>query len=444
MAQLNFPETKIDAPVLSMKPARRESELPAQDGGEDFDRLVAKAAKKDNARSDSAKAGHRTESGEDAAAKDSCTAEDMLPANDGAPAGQPGADTSAAPSEGNEDPALQAALVAILLPVAATPIKLPATDAASFAAANTAPAAVAANGNIKLPPPADVLGTDTSTAPIPSADIEALIAALPQAAQPQSNKPLTRDLVALPKTAPEAAKAQSKPGLMPAAAPADAPPTAAPQGNAADASARPEIATKGPNAARSPESAVKKASDDQTSTEAVLPPAELEIQATGLSLARHFVREVATQYQATADAGSAVRGAGDASAADQVSIRLIHSLHEGRKAVQIHLNPSELGSIDVSMQWQGDRLTAHFVVDRPETLDLLQRDIKILEQSLGDSGFSSDNGGLSFSLRQQMEHQGERRSGNGTSEPELPQNADPESSTDEPSAVRDGVLVLRV
>jgi flagellar hook-length control protein FliK len=171
---------------------------------------------------------------------------------------------------------------------------------------------------------------------------------------------------------------------------------------------------------------------------------ELETQPTGLSLARHFVREVTTQYQATADAGSAARGAGDASAADQVSIRLIHSLHEGRKAVQIHLNPSELGSIDVSMQWQGDRLTAHFVVDRPETLDLLQRDIKILEQSLGDSGFSSDNGGLSFSLRQQMENQGERRSGNGTSSADPQQNADPEIPADEPSAVRDGVLVLRV
>jgi flagellar hook-length control protein FliK len=159
---------------------------------------------------------------------------------------------------------------------------------------------------------------------------------------------------------------------------------------------------------------------------------------------RHFVREVATQYQVTADAAGAGHSADQASAADQVSIRLIHSLHEGRKAVQIHLNPSELGSIDVSMQWQGDRLTAHFVVDRPETLDLLQRDIKILEQSLGDSGFSSDNGGLSFSLRQQMENQGERRPGNSNSTSELPQNAAPEPSADEPSAVRDGVLVLRV
>lgn len=442
MAQLNFPETKIDAPMLGMKQARRESDPPAQDGGEDFDRLVAKAAEKGNARSDSAKAGHRTESGEEAAANDSCTAEDVSPADDGAPAGQPVTDAPAAPSEGNQDPALQAALVAVLLPVADTPIKLPAIDTARSGAANTAPAAIAANGNIKLPQPTDVIGTDTSATPIPSAEIDALVAALPQAAQPQSGKQTKTDAGALPQPAPETAAPQLR--ILPTPVPANAPPAPTPEGNSADPSLRPEMAAKGASAARSSESAVKRVSDDQTSIETILAPAELETQPTGLSLTRHFVREVTTQYQAVADAGSATRGAADASAADQVSIRLIHSLHEGRKAVQIHLNPSELGSIDVSMQWQGDRLTAHFVVDRPETLDLLQRDIKILEQSLGDSGFSSDNGGLSFSLRQQMENQGERRSSNGTTSADPQQNADPETPVDESSAVRDGVLVLRV
>ncbi|HVR66535.1 MAG TPA: flagellar hook-length control protein FliK [Verrucomicrobiae bacterium] len=444
MAQLNFPETKIDAPVLGMKQTRRESELPADDGGEEFDRLVAKAAEKGNARSDSAKSGHRTESGEDAAANESCAAEDASPGSDAATAGQPVAEASVAPSEANQDPALQAVLVAVLLPVADSAIKLPAMDAASFAGADKAPAVIAANGKIKLPQPTELAGDDAPATPVPNTDIAALIAALPQATQPDSDKHITTGISALPQAAPVAAKTQTQVRLEPAAAPASAPPATALEGNAAGPSLRPEIAGKGVSAARSPESAVKQANDDQASLETMLPPAELEIQPTGLSLARHFVREVATQYQATAVAGSAARSAEDASAANQVSIRLIHSLHEGRKAVQILLNPSELGSIDVSMQWQGDRLTAHFVVDRPETLDLLQRDIKILEQSLGDSGFSSDNGGLSFSLRQQMENQGERRSSNGTPSTDPQQNADPETPLDEPSAVRDGVLVLRV
>lgn len=442
MAQLNFPETKIDAPVLGLKQARRESELPVQDGGEDFDRLVTKAAEKGKPRSDSARDGHRTDASEDATANESRAAEDSTPVNNAANSGHPVTGDSATAPEADQDPALQAALTAILLPIADTPIKLPALDPKSLTAADTAPAAVAANGNIKLPQPTEASGSDASSAPIASADIAALIAALPQAAPPRSGQQTATGPSALPQTAPDTAKTQ--PRLEPAAAPAGAAVPSAPDSTAADASLRLEIATRGASTARSPDSAVKQANDDQASIESALPPAELEIQPAGLSLARHFVREVATQYQATADAGGAARGAGDASAADQVSIRLIHSLHEGRKAVQIHLNPSELGSIDVSMQWQGDRLTAHFVVDRPETLDLLQRDIKILEQSLGDSGFSSDSGGLSFSLRQQMENQGDRRSGNGASDPEMPQNADPEPFIDEPSAVRDGVLVLRV
>ncbi len=444
MAQLNFPETKIDAPVPGMKQARRESELPAQDGGEDFDRLVAKAAEKGKARHDSAKASHRTEAGEESTAPESSAAVDASPMSEAANPDEAAAAVSIALSDANQDPALPAALVAIMLPVADTPIKLPAMDAASFAAAKTSPTAAAANGNVRLPQAAEAIGADASAAPTPSADIEALIAALPQASQPQSNKQITSDLGALLQTSPDSSTAQPQLRLAPAAAPVGAPPAPAAEGNAAAPSVRPELAAKGASAARAPDSATKLAGEDQPSIETVLAPVALDAQPTGLSLARHFVREATTQYQAVADAGSATRGAANASAADQVSIRLIQSLHEGRKAVQIHLNPSELGSIDVSMQWQGDRLTAHFVVDRPETLDLLQRDIKILEQSLGDSGFSSDNGGLSFSLRQQMENQGERRPGNGTSSADPQQNADPEPPADEPSAVRDGVLVLRV
>jgi chemotaxis protein MotD len=445
VAQLNFPETKIDAPLLALKQARRESELPKQDGGEDFDRLVAKAAEKGKMRNDPAKAGHRAEASEESAAADSRAAGDASSLSDAANPDEPATDVSIPMPDANQDPALPAAVVTILLPVADAPIKLPAMDSASSNAASTAPTAVAANGNIKLPQLAAATGADDSAVPIPSADIEALIAALPQASQPQSNKRTASDLGALPQTSSGSAEAAPQLRLVPAAAPVvGTPPAAAPEANAAEASMRPDIAVKGASAGQALDSAVKQANDDQTTAETVLAPAELETQPTGLSLARHFVRDVATQYQATADAGNATRSASDASAADQVSIRLIHSLHEGRKAVQIHLTPSELGSIDVSMQWQGDRLTAHFVVDRPETLDLLQRDIKILEQSLGDSGFSSDNGGLSFSLRQQMENQGERRSGNGPSDPELPQNADPEPLIDESSAVRDGVLVLRV
>jgi chemotaxis protein MotD len=444
VAQLNFPETKIDAAVLGLKPPRRDADLPAQDGGGDFDRLVAKAAEKGKSRSECSKASHWTEDNEAGASGDPAASTDAAPVESAANTDVPVGDVTIAVAEPNKDPALPAALVAVLLPVADTPIKLPTIDTASVSRAQAAAASVAANANVNLQQSADPVSAEPGATPIPSADIAALIAALPPAAESRIGKHNTAESAALPQPASEAAKTQ--PQLPPAPAAISAPMSLAPvaETRTAGGPVQPDTDNKSAKPAVRAEGATNPTSDGPQSIETLLAPTDLELQATGQTVARHFVREVATQYQATADAAGAVRGGDQASAADQVSIRLIHSLHEGRKAVQIHLNPSELGSIDVAMQWQGDRLTAHFVVDRPETLDLLQRDIKILEQSLGDSGFSSDNGGLSFSLRQQMENQGERRPGNSNPTQELPQNAAPDPSVDGPSAVRDGVLVLRV
>jgi chemotaxis protein MotD len=446
VSQLNFPDTKIDAPLPGLKPGRRESDPPVQDGGEDFDRLVAKAAEKSQGRSDSAKPSRADEGRDGSVASEPCsTADDTELASSTLDDNAPVPEAPAAPVEIAPDPVLPAALVSVLLPVADNPIKLPSADAsAPQSAEGIIQIAMPNNGNVKPQRPVDPSVPNAASAPVASADIAALIAGLPQAAQ---QKPAERNIFiasALPLTAPAAAKAEMPIRLLPAA-PAPAPqPDATQDGDAVKAGPQIEAALKPTGATRTAENSAPPSAGDPSPLD-ILPLGEAkDLQAQGLPLARHFARDVATTYQATADAGNPVRGAGEASATDQVSICLIRSLHEGRKTVQIHLHPSELGSIDIAMQWQGDRLTAHFVVDRPETLDLLQRDIKILEQSLGDSGFSSDNGGLSFSLRQQMENQGERRSSNSNQASEQPQNADPEIPADDPSAVRDGVFVLRV
>lgn len=111
-------------------------------------------------------------------------------------------------------------------------------------------------------------------------------------------------------------------------------------------------------------------------------------------------RRTAALYHKVADA--AKPGADTPTPADQISIRLIHAVAEGKRAIQMHLHPAELGSIEVKMQWQGDKLTAQFTVDRPETLQLLQREVPALERSLGQAGVNVDSGSLSFSLRQQQ------------------------------------------
>jgi flagellar hook-length control protein FliK len=142
------------------------------------------------------------------------------------------------------------------------------------------------------------------------------------------------------------------------------------------------------------------------------------------------------------------RGGETPSPADQVSIRVLHAAAEGKRAIQMQLHPAELGAIDVKMLWQGDRLTAQFLVDRPETLQLLQRDLPVLERTLNQAGVNVDSGSLSFSLRQQT---GQGQGDNGRLfDPAAAQAAfgsgDDPPLGDEPlgQVIRDGVLSIRV
>ena len=150
----------------------------------------------------------------------------------------------------------------------------------------------------------------------------------------------------------------------------------------------------------------------------------------------HRVEDVAARFSADA-----------ASPTDQLSIRLAHAAASGQRAIQVHLHPSELGSIDVKMQWQGDRLTAQFTVDRPETLDMLRRDQPALERSLSQAGVNVDAGSLSFSLRQQQGN----TAGNGQGSATATRNIDSADAadggaTDMPlgQVIRDGILSIRV
>jgi len=46
-------------------------------------------------------------------------------------------------------------------------------------------------------------------------------------------------------------------------------------------------------------------------------------------------------------------------------------------------------------------VVAHMSVERPETLDLLQRDARALQQALNNAGLQADNDSLNFSLKDQ-------------------------------------------
>ncbi|MBY0296452.1 MAG: flagellar hook-length control protein FliK [Methylobacterium sp.] len=94
----------------------------------------------------------------------------------------------------------------------------------------------------------------------------------------------------------------------------------------------------------------------------------------------------------------------------------------GSNRFEIRLDPADLGRIDVSLDIDREhRAKAHLVVERPETLALLQRDARNLEQALAQAGFDATEAAVSFSLRDGTGGQGQA----GREEPGRPQGRTP-------------------
>ena len=104
-------------------------------------------------------------------------------------------------------------------------------------------------------------------------------------------------------------------------------------------------------------------------------------------------------------------------ATEQVKVKLVKAAHGGLDKIKIQLNPSELGKVEVRLEFGSDGgVRGTVIVDKPETMDLLQRDAKQLERALHDAGFKTGGDSLDFQMRgggtneRQQQHAG---SGNG-------------------------------
>ena len=97
---------------------------------------------------------------------------------------------------------------------------------------------------------------------------------------------------------------------------------------------------------------------------------------------------------------------------DQVAVHVAKAAADGLDKINIKLKPASLGQIEVQLEVASDgRVHAVIAADKPETLDLLQRDARSLERALGDAGLRADSGSLSFNLRGQGQQFG--NGGNG-------------------------------
>ena len=85
---------------------------------------------------------------------------------------------------------------------------------------------------------------------------------------------------------------------------------------------------------------------------------------------------------------------------EQIAVQIQRAAAQGQSRVQIRLHPAELGRIDVKMEVSDEgHVRAVLAVDKPETLDLMQRDLRALEKALQAAGLKTDSGSLSFNLR---------------------------------------------
>jgi flagellar hook-length control protein FliK len=87
---------------------------------------------------------------------------------------------------------------------------------------------------------------------------------------------------------------------------------------------------------------------------------------------------------------------------NQVAVQIQKAFGDGGDRISIQLRPAELGRVEVRLDvGKEGRVSAVITADRSDTLDLLQRDARILQHALQDAGLQADSNSLSFELKNQ-------------------------------------------
>jgi|GEM_PF-3242286 len=115
---------------------------------------------------------------------------------------------------------------------------------------------------------------------------------------------------------------------------------------------------------------------------------------------------ITTTLGSTAQLASAITQGSNAAqphpSTQSLAVKLSKAASSGgtQKNLSIKMDPPELGkvSIDIEMNTDAKKIKAHLVVEKPETLAMLQRDSHTLEKALQNSGFDSADADVSFEL----------------------------------------------
>jgi flagellar hook-length control protein FliK len=115
----------------------------------------------------------------------------------------------------------------------------------------------------------------------------------------------------------------------------------------------------------------------------------------------------------------------------QIAFEIVRQVHQGNTQFLIRLDPPELGRIDVRMDIDtSGNVNARLIVEKAETLDLMQRDQRALERALAQAGLDSSKTNLEFSLKQNpFAQQGQDQQSGNERDPVF--NPDTTAETDE-------------
>lgn len=104
---------------------------------------------------------------------------------------------------------------------------------------------------------------------------------------------------------------------------------------------------------------------------------------------------------------------------EQVSVQIQRAVAQGADRINIKLHPAHLGRVEVRLDIAADgQLSAVIMAEKPDTLELLQRDIKGLEKALQQAGLGTDSDSFNFGLKQKSGQQDDpgREQDNGEGE----------------------------
>ncbi|WP_142848912.1 flagellar hook-length control protein FliK [Telmatospirillum sp. J64-1] len=122
--------------------------------------------------------------------------------------------------------------------------------------------------------------------------------------------------------------------------------------------------------------------------------------------------------------------------ATQVAAHIQRAVAEKQDRITIQLRPAHLGRIDVQLDLSEGRIQAVVTADQRDTLELLQRDSRGLEQALKDAGLQTDSNSLNFQLRGQGGRGQSTASGHNDGKGDAQGNAEESVASQQPAPAK--------